>query len=334
MREYIEYGQVLYAPSIRIDDDWLKVSALYYDKVNRIVPEGIEEEHSEVAKEFNDEIDFIRNLKPRHQERIEKDFLTFALSFLSKHEERERINDILGEELEGGAIGIHSGKATGELIDKLSKLGLVVKRGDGWNDFDANTGTMYMGFLAKEMARFENLPIATSSPVFHNAVDFLADTQSDTSFKLAAMVIDGYAPRDIKSIKPKKIIEFREKYKAEREAFYSQINALTSDLSQVKSEKALQNILIHRKKRIDSTISDIQKAGKGLNIPIVKGLFSVIFTLGKSDSVGAITSSLDTIGVAIDSVKNDKAISYVLALNEQLDKETLANQLINRKIIF
>lgn len=331
--EYIKYGQVLYAPSIKIDDDWLKVSALYYDKVNRIVPNGIDEEHSDIAKEFIDELGFIENLQPSHQESIEKDFLSFAIHTLSKHEEREKLNEILGEELEGWHIGIHSGKTTGGLIKRLANLGLVVEGDDGWNDFDAISGTMYMGFLAKEMAKSRRLPIATSSPIFHNAIEFLNDKQADISFRLAAMVIDGYVPRDIKNVSPKKIIEFRQKYDSEREAFYNQVNALTNDIRNVDSEDALNDILIHRKKLLDTAVSDIQKAGQGINLPIVKGLFSAITSYGTGDTTGVISSSMDTLGVAIDSTKKNKALSYVLALNEHLDKESLAKQLITGKIL-
>lgn len=333
-QEYVNYGEVLYAPSIAIDDRWLKTAALYYDKVNRIIPPEVYVELSQEAKVLQDSLGFIKDLYPYNLQKIEEPFVEFAKKELTKFKNREKLYNAIGNNLNGDTIKIYDGKTSSELIYVLKKYGLVKDGEHGAKTFDALTGEMYMGFLAKEMAKERALPIVTSSPTFHNVVDYLNNRQTDNAFKLAALVIDGYVPRDISSIHPDKIVEFREKYDAEREAFYYEINELVSDLPYVESKNALNSILLKRKKLIDNAISDIEKAGNGIGLPFMKGVFSTVVSIYQGDKVRAVSDALDTIGVAIkNSKKEEKSLKYVLALREALDKESLAKQLISGKIL-
>jgi Family of unknown function (DUF6236) len=55
----------LYYPSIHFrDDSWIKIAALYWDKIGRIVPPNYPLEDSDVVKQLIEETDFIRNLPP------------------------------------------------------------------------------------------------------------------------------------------------------------------------------------------------------------------------------------------------------------------------------
>lgn len=334
-QEFIKYGEVLYAPSIGIDDRWLKAAALYYEKVNRIVPPDIYVELSEDAKILQSNLGFIIDLYPHQQQEIEKPFISFAKKELTKFEKREYLYSAIQNDLKGYTVKIHGGKASTDLLRVLKNYGLVTDAKDGWKTFDALTGEMYMGFLAKAMAKERALPIVTSSPTFHNVVDYLNNKLTDNSFKLAALVIDGYVPRDISNVDPDKIIEFRRKYDAEREAFYYEINSLVSDLTYVESKEALNSILLKRKKLIDDAVHDIEKAGRGISLHFIKGAFSTVVSIYEGNKTKAISAGLDTIGVAItNSKKEEKSLKYVLALKESLYKESLAKQLISGKIIF
>jgi hypothetical protein len=45
------YGRALYYPYIEIRDDrWIKLAALYYDGLSRIVPHGVQPEDSETVR--------------------------------------------------------------------------------------------------------------------------------------------------------------------------------------------------------------------------------------------------------------------------------------------
>ncbi len=333
-QEYVKYGEVLYAPSIHIEENWLKTAALYYDRIHRIVPDYIEPSFLNDAKLLQEELGLVNNLYPTKQKEIEIPFTDFAKKELTKFKNREKLYKAIENNLNGYTVKIYDGKTSPELISVLKKYGLVKDGEYGSKTFDALTGEMYMGFLAKEMAKERALPIVTSSPTFHNVVDYLNNEQTDNAFKLAAIVIDGYIPKDISKIHPDKIIQFRRKYKAEREAFYYEVNELVSDLPFVESKKALDSILLKRKKLIDNAILDIDEAGKGIGLPFIKGAFSTVVSIYQGDKARAVSSALDTIGVAInESKKEEKSLKYVLALREALDKESLAKQLISGKLI-
>lgn len=77
-QEYVNYGEVLYAPSIHIEDNWLKTAALYYDRIHRIVQDYIEPFFSNEAMLLQKELGLVNNLYPTKQKEIEIPFTDFA----------------------------------------------------------------------------------------------------------------------------------------------------------------------------------------------------------------------------------------------------------------
>src|SRR5437588_12611117 len=60
----------LYYPSIEFNDDaWVKVAALYWDKLGRIVPSGYNPDDSDTIKQLTEEANFIKNFAPNFKER-------------------------------------------------------------------------------------------------------------------------------------------------------------------------------------------------------------------------------------------------------------------------
>jgi hypothetical protein len=59
MKSYI----ALYYPLIHFNDDaWIKLTALYWDKMGRIVPRGYRPSDSDTVKRLADESEFIENV--------------------------------------------------------------------------------------------------------------------------------------------------------------------------------------------------------------------------------------------------------------------------------
>src|SRR5712692_407800 len=60
----------LYYPSIQFkDDSWVKVAALDWDKLARIVPSNYLHTDSEVVKQLINEADFIHDLEPSYDDK-------------------------------------------------------------------------------------------------------------------------------------------------------------------------------------------------------------------------------------------------------------------------
>src|SRR5690349_18481018 len=59
----------LYYPTIGFSDDaWVKLAALYWDKLGRIVPSGVEVDDSDAVKQLINEVGFIDSFMPSNQE--------------------------------------------------------------------------------------------------------------------------------------------------------------------------------------------------------------------------------------------------------------------------
>ena len=69
----------LYYPFMEFTDDaWVKLAALYWEKLGRIVPKGYEPDHdSNTVRELTDELGFVKNLYPtvKDQEIVAQMFL-------------------------------------------------------------------------------------------------------------------------------------------------------------------------------------------------------------------------------------------------------------------
>lgn len=77
----------LYYPSVGFRDDaWVKLSALYWDKLGRIVPVGSKVDDSDTVKSLIDELGFIHNFAPDEQEL--SDIGELFLTALGQHLEK------------------------------------------------------------------------------------------------------------------------------------------------------------------------------------------------------------------------------------------------------
>jgi hypothetical protein len=149
------YGFALYYPYIHLqDENWLKVAALYYDGLRRIVPEDFRTQDSKTVKLLNDEFQFIKDLHPREEPRdIAEGFLRFAHEELHDADKRRNLSSKIGKLLppESG-FRIHGSKIADQLRAELPNIGLAKKSDsrEPWFDFEPVTGALYMTCLAKD----------------------------------------------------------------------------------------------------------------------------------------------------------------------------------------
>lgn len=151
------YGHALYYPYIHIqNDDWIKVAALYYDGLTRIVPSTYKPHNSKIVKGLNDECNFITNYDPGDEAIfIALDFLEFAERELSDDSRRNALYNRVRKTLPvGSEFLIHEKKIADLVKDALPELGIAtVRNNEGtWYSFDPVAGSLYMASLANKVA--------------------------------------------------------------------------------------------------------------------------------------------------------------------------------------
>jgi hypothetical protein len=198
------YGRALYYPYIEIRDDrWIKLAALYYDGLSRIVPHGVQPEDSETVRALNEKSDFLRNLNPESDaDPVANEFLNFALKFLEDSDFRFRFERELPElAREKADIKIHARKLSDILKIELPRLGLAFHSEIDWEGhveyyrFRPVTGAMYMTCLANRMASDRELPLVSDQPVYQRIIRGVQDdigkyeSDPDQGYLLASAVL-------------------------------------------------------------------------------------------------------------------------------------------------
>lgn len=181
----------LYYPFIHFkDDNWLKLSALYWDKMARIVPmsyprkrqAGVIEGDSRVAQDLA-EIGFVRNLSPeaytysvgrRFLELIEIHGPRLRKSYDLKHKDRwpeDKITALYAELRDKRLAYVYAEKINPSLFEQLQELNLAAPHNEGgnWLGMHPKLADIYMSALAEEMADENRSHPATDETLHHVA---------------------------------------------------------------------------------------------------------------------------------------------------------------------
>jgi len=354
------YGFALYYPYIHLqDENWLKVAALYYDGLRRIVPEDFRTQDSKTVRLLNNEFQFIKDLHPREEPRdIADDFLQFARDELFDVDKRKNLLSDIGKLLppESG-FRIHGSKIAERLRTELPNIGLA-KKSDSrqpWYDFEPATGALYMTCLANKMAEERGLPIVTDDPVYQPLIrgfqhySYRWRPRKDTSHALASLVIQTAVPKNIKSVSIQKIVRFRKKHDDERHRFYDAIGKLAKDIPNINEPDAFRDCLNHHKKSIDEATKDLKLSLVDVGIGCVTGLVGLSLpswasglaqmepNLGIQMASGALfcmaVGVVITEGLNVYKSKRRSPWSYVLSLERDLASDGLIRRLLRGAMI-
>lgn len=184
----------LYYPFIHFkDDEWLKLSALYWEKMARIVPSSYRrgrdgaalERDSPVTRELASELDFIVNISPR-----EVTYPVFELfaELLKRHAEAlrgrydvrksaewpvDRATTLYAPLRDPHLAYVNSEKLRPELVAALAEESLAApphNEGDEfWVGMHSDLASVYMSALAEEIANVNGLRPATDDTLDHVA---------------------------------------------------------------------------------------------------------------------------------------------------------------------
>lgn len=246
--------QALYYPFIHFkDDSWLKLTALYWDKVARIVPDDYVTDDSDTVKALAPCIDTVRPTWVPAD--FAQTFVDFITQYGPKLREKYGLNlreswPVLGEKERPARAGGPSGndprlgyifyeKISDDVYRALKESGLASTdaRGERWIGMHPRLAWVYMTALAEQLAAHRGLRPLTDETRDHLALSSLAPerlaqallgdvqlvgggpTQVEIESALVSVAFKAVVPVNLADLDPAKILAFRAKYPQERAAF-------------------------------------------------------------------------------------------------------------------
>ena len=273
--------QALYYPYIHFKDDaWLKLTALYWDKLGRIVPSGYSTDDSPTVKALGS---FVTVLRPESADSgFAKPFISFIEQYapklkakyaLSLRDTWQVIPEVRRPPRPGGPSGndprlgyIYYEKILDDVYLALNESGLASTdfRGSQWIGMHPRLAWVYMTMLAEHVAEKHGLRALTDETRDHVALSGLSierlaqallddsplldsgPTASEIEAVLVSVAFRTIVPKNLAELKVDKILAFRDKYPKERAKFQIQAsNFLTSSewLKSISDPKVLEQRL-------------------------------------------------------------------------------------------
>jgi hypothetical protein len=259
----------LYYPYIHFkDEQWLRIAALYWARMARIVPDDYPLRDSEDVRRLAGELGFVKNLAPseRVKGEVGKEFADLVrkkgealVARYGVHLRDQWPPDPYSMQVAGpvgpeASLGwIHVDKVDFQLRNALidSGLGLNNRGGDPmWVGVHPRLAAVYMSALAEGLGRANLLSPVTDESLSHLAVGGwplprLAQALLDQRLTDAAPGVDqladalavlaiGYVvPRNLSNIPVTKIVQLRREHAAELDAFRTHVANLAVDLGQL-----------------------------------------------------------------------------------------------------
>jgi Family of unknown function (DUF6236) len=275
----------LYYPEMRFDRDWLRLGALYWPKLARIVPPGFLPDDDEDTRLLIDELDFVVNVAPDDAAAAIAETL---LGLLNDHGEELvrryafRPADVHSISWDDSwlaevhtARGVHPMKVDSRVRDALATMGLAHQAGElaPWLLMESRLADIYMCVLAEEIARqnrvlqpvtnfggfyvaaggwtLERLVYALLAPERYHAPERdPGDAASAIALLALEMVIPVPEGGARWSLPPmEKIVQIRQRHGAEFAAFRLEVEAVAAEvareLTQVRDPAVLDSYLRH-----------------------------------------------------------------------------------------
>jgi len=246
----------LYYPFIHFrDDSWVKLSALYWNKLNRIVPHSYATSDSETVKALAPCIENIRPdwVRPEFGDHFAKFILEFSPQLRRKYglELLDSWQSVSAERLPppaGGASGtdarlsyVFFEKLRGELLRLLidSRLAVADQQDPRWIGMHPELTRVYMTAFAEQVAGERGLNLLTDVVTDHVAAggwtmerlaevllgeSLQATTQHEVESATAFVAFRTVLPAHIDQIPAERILEFRAKHLKDLGAFQTYLS--------------------------------------------------------------------------------------------------------------
>jgi Family of unknown function (DUF6236) len=257
----------LYYPFIHFpSDDWVKLAALYWHGMARIVPEGYPTRDSDTVSELGD---FVQNLAPTDISGVGQEFATVVVQHESELRKRYGVNQAYawkpdpvtlermrqaGEPQESSPPGlayIHRAKLSPDLREKLvgTELAVPTRNDDpAWIGVHPDVARVYMTALAEDMASDDRLRPVSGDPLDHVAISgwtverlaaallkepgIVSPTapKHEPETALAFIAMETVVPTDLGGIPVEHILEIRRDYTNHMVRFQEALEHAAADL--------------------------------------------------------------------------------------------------------
>lgn len=297
----------LYYPRIAFPSDaWVKLAALYWDKLGRIVPPDYVHDDSNVIQQLQGELGLIEDFAPSRSDTYNVGRM-FDDLLRSKGDRLVKYYSVLSHNSD--LLNIYCGeKIAHSLTHTLLDMGLAVrwKKNGSANDFEQiwmhpKLAFIYIEALAAYMASTRNLQPVTDNVRDHvvmgeYTLERLAQalleaddgqphlagntpTAQEVERQMAAIAFQSIFLQDIASVPVKKIIQLRQKHRIELTTFQTHIHELVTQLDtiqQIDDSRALKaHLEVAYQRELKPQLDDLKKCMKSLAIETVPGVLNI-----------------------------------------------------------
>jgi Family of unknown function (DUF6236) len=303
----------LYYPHSALPNDaWVKLAALYWDKLGRIVPPGYKLQDSDTVQRLQGELGFVENFLPSPRDTFEVGQLFYR--FLRQYEDKMKHHyNVLSQTSELEYI-YSDVKMAHEFSRMLLDMGLAVHKQPDRGAEGTQVGMhpklafVYMEALVEHMALTRRLLPVTDNVRDHVVIggytlERLAqalllevpafserdDTQSpyvkaiptadEVSKQMASIALQSVLPQNITSIPTEKIIRLRKEHRTELTAFQTHIHEFVAKLDTIQQIDDPIAIKAHLEaayeREIKPQLDDLKKCMNSLAIETVIGILNI-----------------------------------------------------------
>jgi hypothetical protein len=298
----------LYYPHLTFPSDaWIKLAAIYWDRLGRIVPSGFEPQDSDTVQRLKGELGFVENFEPAMDDTLEVGELFFHM-LLRYQEQLRRHYSVLSQDSELEYI-YSDRKMAPMLSHALLAAGLAVQRTEvedrrGWRaqvGMHPRLAFVYMEALAEQMALSRGLRPVTDNVRDHVAMGEYtlerlaqalleaddrqphlvgaAPTADEIERHMASIALQSVLPKNIARVPIEKIIKLRKKHHTELTAFQTHIHEFVAKLDtiqQINDPQALKaHLEVAYERELKPQLDDLKRCMKSLAIETVIGVFNV-----------------------------------------------------------
>jgi len=270
--------QALYYPFIHFkNDEWVKLSALYWDKLGRIVPNNYETKDSDTVKELGK---FVENLGPGW---VRPEFGEFFAEFLEQFSPQlqKKYAVALRDEHKWPEVSpelsqlgrdtrlayVFYEKMSPQVRQVMNESGLALVEGESdyqsqWVGMHPRLAGVYMNALAEQLAGERGLRPLTDEAFDHLALSELSTERlaqallntevnlvggtcspSEVNSCLLSIAFESVIPTNLSKVSVDQILTFREKYPHDRAKFQKAVGAFLENhkwLESITDKKVLE----------------------------------------------------------------------------------------------
>ena len=328
--------KALYYPFIHFKDDrWLKLSALYWDRMGRIVPREYTRKDSDTVRALGD---FIENLHPGWVgPSFGRRFTEFVVQYGPRLREKYDVSrsaqwPVAAESRRPPKAGGPSGsdprlsfvfyeKMPGDVRRVMleSQIARPDKQDPRWIGMHPTLADVYMTALADQLAGEYGLYPLTDEPMDHLSVggsklerltqaalgdvDLVSADASETEIETATVFVafESVVPADISSLPVERILAFREKYPTERARFQKRVASFIKArewLNEIQQPKVLaRHIQSEFDKEMKPELQELREKHREIGIETVQGVLAMQITVPL-----AVTQVAALLGVAANPI--------------------------------